>query len=656
MKPFRRFLVDAVRRRPLMFAGTLASSLVVASLWGVNISVLYPMTEIVFKGDTVDQYVQKRLDRADADVAAVEAKLASVGDGDPLRRDSLKLERDRINAEVATYRRHRETIRRWSPSTPFRTLIVIVGILIGGTALKLVALGCNTMIVRGIVDGSVMDLRNRFFRHCLHMDLDHYGDTGSSDLTSRLVGDIGGVGGGIKTLLGRMVVEPMKMIVCVCGAMSICPRLFALVMVIAPLTAWVMSSLSRAIRRSSKRTMEEMSRLYARLSDAFAGIRVVKAFNTHAHERAKFAHGNQVLFARSRRLAWYGTLARSTSEMLGMTMVSLAILGGGYLVVNQETHLLGMRMTHTPINVGHMLLFFGFLIGASDPARKLADVWSGLQRGIAAAERVDEVLSQSARVQPPDHPVCPPRPHRAIWLADVRYAYPSGPRVLDGIDLSIRHGETVAIVGPNGSGKSTIINLLCRFDDPQHGRVMIDDTPLTDLHPREWRRRIALVTQRTVLFDDTIENNIRYGSPGADLHDVVRVAKLAHADEFIRHKTPDGYRTRLGSGGMRLSGGQMQRIALARAFLRNPDVLILDEATSAIDLESEQLIHEALAKFLVDRTGVMITHRPTSLAMADRTIVIENGKVAGDGSHAKLLAKNAFYRSLCGGESGSWAA
>ena len=220
--------------------------------------------------------------------------------------------------------------------------------------------------------------------------------------------------------------------------------------------------------------------------------------------------------------------------------------------------------------------------------------------------------------------------------------------VLRGIDLEIPHGESVAIVGPNGSGKSTIVSLLCRFDDPQIGEVMLDDVPINQMRTRDLRKRLALVTQRTVLFDDTIENNIRYGSPGADSHDVARAAKLAFADDFILRKTPDGYQTILGAGGMRLSGGQMQRIALARAFLRDPDILILDEATSQIDMESEQLIHKALEKFLVGRTGVMITHRPSTLAMADRIVVIEQGKVAASGTHDDLIDKNRFYQSLCG--------
>ena len=307
-------------------------------------------------------------------------------------------------------------------------------------------------------------------------------------------------------------------------------------------------------------------------------------------------------------------------------------------------------MSTLPLGVTEILMFFGFLIGASDPAKKLSDVWSGLQRGIAGSHRVFEIIDKPVRVREPARPKSVPRPHRELRFEDVCFRYPSGPQVLRGIDLTIRHGETVAIVGPNGCGKSTLLNLLCRFDDPQSGRVTLDGTPVDEIGIRDLRRRIGLVTQRTVLFDETIENNIAYGMPGADSHAVVRAAKMAFADEFVRHKTPNSYETLLGSSGMRLSGGQMQRLSLARAFVREPDILVLDEATSQIDLESEQLIHEALRKFLVGRTGVMITHRPSSLALADRIVVIEAGQVVDEGCHSELVSRNRFYQSLCGGD------
>lgn len=660
MKPFTKVLILAIQRRWAL-SGIVVSSLVVASLWGANISALYPMVEIVFKGDSFATYTDARLADAEVEIANLQRQIDFVNDPPPhaepldaktlaMRIDAVKTKQAAIAEGVSWLKWGKPYIDRYSPDGPFQTLALIIGFLVAGTAIKLVALGCNLMLVQYIADSTLVQLRGLYFRKALRLDMDSFGENGSADLTARLTNDTGAVAAGVGVLMGRLVREPLKMLVCMVGAITICPRLLLMVMVVTPVMGITMNFLSKAIRRASRKAMEEMSQLYGMLSDAFAGIRVVKAFHTEAHERAKFARGTGAFYQKSMKMAFYNMLARSTSELLGMVMVCLAILAGGYLVVNQETHLLGLRMTYEPINVGQMLLFFGFLIGASDPARKLQDVWANLQRGIAAADRVYAVIDAPVRVTEPKKPQTIARPHREITFEDVHYQYPSGPRVLNGIDLSIRHGETIAVVGPNGSGKSTLVSLLCRFDDPQSGAVTLDGLPVDAMSTRDLRRRIALVTQRTVLFDDTIENNIRYGSPGADSHAVVRAAKLAFADEFIRHKTPDGYKTMLGSGGMRLSGGQMQRIALARAFLRDPDILILDEATSAIDLESEQLIHQALAKFLVDRTGLMITHRPTSLAMADRVVVIESGVVADQGTHNHLIASNRFYQSLCGTE------
>ncbi|OYP36412.1 ABC transporter ATP-binding protein [Rhodopirellula sp. MGV] len=644
--PFARVLRLAVRRWWALI-GIVLSSLAIAVLWSANISAVLPMVDIVFAGKSVAQYVDETIETNEQRAVEIRELLATDSHESP---SELQTELERATSRAEWYALAKPYVDAYAPRTAFGTLLAILTFLVVGTALKLIALVANMMWVQYVAGRTSIDLRELFFRKALHLDLDNFGENGSADLTARLTNDVSLVNNGVATLLGKMTREPLKMIACLCGAAIVCSRLLLLVMIVMPILAIVMSKLSRAIRRASRRAMEEMSQLYGMLNDSFSGIRLIKASNTQAFERARLRRGSLAYYYRSMKMEFYNTLARGTTEMMGITTVSLAILAGGYLVLTKQTHLFGLRITTEPLQQGEVFLFFSFLIGASDPARKLADVWSGLQRGIAASNRVMEIIDQDVRVQDPVSAKTVARPHSHIRFDDVQFQYSSGPQVLRGIDLTIPHGETVAIVGPNGSGKSTIISLLCRFDDPQSGQVLLNDVPINEMRTRDLRKRIALVTQRTVIFEDTIENNIRYGCPGASLDEVIHAAKLAFADDFICKKTPDGYQTLLGVDGMRLSGGQMQRIALARAFLRNPDILILDEATSQIDLESEQLIHEALRKFLVGRTGVMITHRSSTLAMADRIVVIEQGRVAAAGDHAHLVDQNRFYRSLCGSE------
>jgi len=659
MTDFIRVMRIACRQR-LAIVGVLFSSLVIAGFWGVNIGAVYPLVEVVFKGDSLPGYVAQRVASSEAQVRVHQERIATlqadakVADKALAQKIQSKIRIEQLGIAslertVRWLRWVEPTLQRFAPAEPYPTLLFLMGFLMVGTVFKLVALMCNLMLVQVVSERTAMAVRAQFYRHALQLDLDDFGDTGSAQLTSRLTNDVGYLGGGINTLLGRLVREPLKLIVCFAGAAFVCWRLLLLVMIVSPIVALVTQTLSRAIRRASRRLMNEMSQMYGMLSDSFAGIRLVKISNTQAVERAKFASGLRTYYSRSMKMAFYNTLARSTSELLGTTVVCLGIVAGGYLVVNQKTHLLGIRMSLHPLEVGQILLFFGFLIGASDPARKLSEVWSDLQRGIAAAQRIYEIIDRPVRVKNPQQPVMPPRPHSVIRFCGVHFRYPSGPAVLRGVDLEIPQGETIAVVGPNGCGKSTLISLLCRFDDPQQGTVRIDDTPLDQMLIRDIRKRIGLVTQRTTLFDDSIANNIAYGFPRASEADIIRAAKMAYADDFIRNKTPNGYDTILGTGGVRLSGGQMQRIALARAFLRDPDILILDEATSQIDLESEHLIHQALAKFLVNRTGIMVTHRPTTLAMAHRIIVMHDGLVEDVGNHNDLLGRNRFYQSLCGG-------
>ena len=305
-------------------------------------------------------------------------------------------------------------IDKYAPTDGYQTLLLILGVLIVGTVIKLVALGANMMLVQYVADRAAVDLRSDFFRKALHLDLDWFGENGSADLTARLTNDISLVAMGISVLMGRMLLEPLKMIVCLCGAAYCCPRLLLLVMIVTPVVAFVMSYLSKAIRRASRRAMEEMSQLYGMLNGSFSGIRVVKAFSTHSCERARFQRGIVAYYRKSMKMAFYNMLARNSSELLGLTTVSLAILAGGYLVLSGDVFLFGIRMSDQPLSFSWIFLFFGFLIGSTDPARKLADVWSNLQRGVAASIRVYEIIDAPIRVKDPEVPVHVARPHSRI--------------------------------------------------------------------------------------------------------------------------------------------------------------------------------------------------------------------------------------------------
>jgi subfamily B ATP-binding cassette protein MsbA len=282
----------------------------------------------------------------------------------------------------------------------------------------------------------------------------------------------------------------------------------------------------------------------------------------------------------------------------------------------------------------------------SNPARRLSAVITKLQQAAAASDRVYEILDRQPEIGEPRTPKPMPKLQHALRFDNVRFHYTSDKPVLKRIDLNVRAGETIAIVGLNGCGKSTLLNLVPRFYDPIEGAITIDGVDLRDLRVGDLRSRIGLVSQESLMLNETVALNIAYGSPAATQQDIERAARQAHAYEFITQKLSDGFQTVVGPGGNKLSGGQRQRIALARVILRDPHILILDEATSQIDLESEQLIHRVLEEFMRDRTALVVTHRVTTTALADRIVVMENGQISHVGTHAELLELSDLYRRL----------
>ena len=537
-------------------------------------------------------------------------------------------------------------IHQYAPTDPFKTVVYMVLLLLVATLVKGTLMFMNHMFVNSLSERVSYDLRKQVFEHALKMDMGAFGDRRSAGLLTHLLGDVGGIRGGIHTLFGAGVMEPLKMIACLIGASLICWRLLALSLFLAPLAAYAVRKLGASIKRANRRAMEENALFFGSLTETLNGIQTVQAFTMEPSELERFERAATACWRKSMRIVFYIATAKPVNELLGIAVICIALIAGAYLVLNQQTHLFRIHICDRPLSIPSLLLFYGLLIGVSDPARKLSDFFGSLQGAFAAADRLYDLLDTASKITSPAQPRRLPETHKRLVFEKLQFHYHADQPVLRDFDLTIKFGETLAIVGPNGCGKSTLINLLLRFFDPISGAVRLDDVDLRECDLTELRKKIGYVTQHSQMFDDTVLNNIRYGAPDATEAQVIAAAKQAYAHQFITEKLSDGYRTIVGQGGNRLSGGQRQRLALARAILRNPEILILDEATSQVDIESEQLIHNALEKFTKGRTAIMITHRLSTLALADRVLVMDAGRIVDVGTHDELMGRCDLYRRL----------
>lgn len=651
---FGRVVRMAIRYK-FTFAASIFSALVVAVLWGANIGAVYPIVEVVLQDKTMQQWADAKIADCRKSITAKSAKLETLQAKQANAAEDRKLRQDILNtkAEVASATRTLQTyefakpyIDNYLPKSPFRTLILVTALLTLGTLIKDLFLVANNVLVARLAQLATFDLRKLFYRRTLRMDLATFGEDGTADLMSRFTNDMSQVATGVDALFGKLIREPLKMIACLVFAAMISWRLLLLTMIVTPIAAVSIRWLAKMLKRANRRAMEEMALLYTTLEETFRSIKVVKAFTNEPKERKRFHNNNKSYYHRMMRIARYDSLTHPMTEVMGIVTISLAMMAGAWLILSGDTHLFGIRLSDGRMDNGSMLLFFALLAGMADPLRKMSDIFSNLQGANAASDRIFARLDREPRVRNPHQPSPFRRHHRELAFENVSYAYQPGKPVIEQINLRIAFGETIAIVGSNGCGKSTLTNLVPRFDDPTSGVVKIDGVALPELRLRDLRGQIGLVTQETMLFDDTILNNIRYGAPGATREQVIEAAKQAHAHRFIEQELPEGYETSAGALGNCLSGGQRQRIALARAILRDPAILILDEATSQVDLESEQAIQSALETFTHNRTTILITHRLAVLTLADRIVVMQGGRILDVGSHDELLSRCGFYRRL----------
>ena len=623
-------------------SGIFLSSLFVGVMWGLNIGALFPVLKVAFQSKSLQVWVAEEISKAEAKIVACESELALVAEAE---RHNLEFDIRSQRSAIEFYSRI-APLTRWLPQDPFNTIVVIVLALVAGTALKGIFLFCNLMLVARLEQRVTFDLRQRFFHKCLKLDQASFGETRTSSLMSRFHTDVGFVTFAVRALTGTALREPLKMVACLILACWISPRLLLFSLVLTPITIFAIRKLAQSLKRANRRSLEEISTLFGVLTEAFQGIETVQAFTLERSQRRKFFGVAKACMQKSMRIALYNALTKPITELLGICAIAVALISGAYLTLNETEFIGPIRMLERPLDMTSMMMFFAYLIGATEPARKLSDVFNATQAGTAAADRLLPLLEQVPSVMDHPHPQPIPGALNSIAFRNVAFHYNREHYVLKDIDLEIKAGESIAIVGPNGCGKTTLINMIPRFHDPVSGTVEINGINLKDVRLRDLRHRIGMVTQRSLLFDDTVYNNIRHGRLDASQTEIIRAAKAARADRFIMEKLEHGYDTVIGSAGGNLSGGQRQRLALARAMVRDPEILILDEATSQIDLESEQLIHQALEQFAQDRTVIMITHRLSTLELADRIVVMDQGVVLDIGPHEELIARCALYQRL----------
>jgi ATP-binding cassette subfamily B protein/subfamily B ATP-binding cassette protein MsbA len=653
MKNLTRALRQALTYR-WSILGSFLCSIGVAICWGANLGGVYPFVEVVLNGKTLIEWAETRIADSQAEVAKLDKSIAELEASQSQAERSANVDKDlsrKVSERELQLSRIESTekllpwLRKYTPKDAFQTLTLIIGFLLVATFFRGLFLMGNMILVARVGQRTILDLQNQVFRNVLSMESHELGVQGTGDLVNRIRGETGLIGQAITNLFGKTLREPLKMLACLGCAAWINWRLLVISLLVVPFAVVLMLVLARSTKRANRRAMEESAKLLNRLYQALTYSRIVRAFTMESHERARFEVVSKDVYKRGMKISLYGALARINNELLGLSIIGLAVLAGGYLVIKGETSLFGIPISATPMKFGEVMTFFAFLCGVADPLRKMSDVYGTLQAGQVAADRVYPLIDQQPAIGNPEDPVAFPSGPLSLELDNVRFGYEADKEVLKGLSVKIPAGTSLAIIGPNGCGKSTLVNLVPRFFDPQQGSIRINGIDTRELGLKHLRKSIGYVTQTAMLFADTIGNNIRYGTPNASQVEVISAARKAHADGFIQ-ELAHGYDTDVGEHGGRLSGGQRQRLTLARAILKEPAILLLDEATSQIDPQSELLIHQALKEFIKGRTTVIITHRLSTLELVDKILVMADGRAVDCGTHDELIRRCETYRAL----------
>ena len=492
----------------------------------------------------------------------------------------------------------------------------------------------HTYLMRYIGQSVTRDIRNQLFAHLLHMPLTYFHRHHTGILMSRLTNDITFMQRAVSSSVNDALRQGLTMLGLIGVAFYRDWFLATFAVLVLPLAAVPIALLGRRLRRLNRHAQARMGTLNTLLKEVLSGIKIVKGFGREAYEQQRFQQRNNAFYDVSMRAVQAEEISSPIMELLGAIGVALVVFYGGLQVVQGAS---------TP---GTFFSFLTAVLWLYEPMRKLSRVNSALQGGLAAADRVFAVLDQKCEPLASDNRTAlHPLQHRLL-IRDVSMRYaPHAPLVLQNVNLQVEAGEVVALVGFSGAGKTSLVDLLPRFHDPEQGAILIDDVDIRQMSLASLRAQIGIVSQDVVLFDDTLRQNILYGNPEATEAQMLQAARAAYAHDFIT-RTSLGYDTVIGEHGVRLSGGEKQRLAIARALLKNAPILILDEATSALDSESELMVQYALDNLMKDRTTFVIAHRLATVRHADKIVVLHHGKIVETGRHSELLAQGGIYGRL----------
>lgn len=495
---------------------------------------------------------------------------------------------------------------------------------------RYLALYCLSPIRNGVV----RDMRNELHRKVINLPLSYYNEKRKGDVISRMTADLVEIEWSIMSSLEMIFKDPLNIIIFLITLVALSPHLTIFVAILLPITGFLIARIGKSLKRSSQQGQTKMGELLSIIDENISGLRMIKAFNAQEKSQVAFQKNSDQYRGVMTKLLRKKDLSSPMSEFLSTIVLVCVMWFGGQLVLGQKSDL-------TPEEfIGYIVIFSQII----PPAKSFTNAFYHIQKGSASAQRVVEILDAKNSILDPENPIGKARFDDSIEVKNIFFQYEEA-IVSDDISFTIKKGQTLAVVGESGSGKSTLANFLPRFYDIDKGEILIDGISIKDYLLSDLRSLMGIVSQESILFNDSVFYNITMGQQDAKMEDVIAAAKTANAHEFIEEMS-DGYHTKVGDRGNKLSGGQKQRISIARAIFKNPPILILDEATSSLDTKSEKLVQDALRKLMENRTSLVIAHRLSTIQNADNILVLKKGKIVEQGSHKDLLEQKGIYKSL----------